>query len=155
LFNGITQGAAYGDDAQMDSNYPLVRFTSGSNVYYGRTYNWSSTSVQTGGQVVSTDVSLPGTAFTYPGTYSLQVVANGNASGAVTFYSPVWVDFNYSGSPFQLGWYPYPYNTLAGGVSAVTSGGTIAIKASNSHETMTISKPMTIISVYGPSTVGH
>ena len=50
LFNGISQGAAYGDNEQMDSNFPLVRFTDGSgNVYYGRTYNWSSTSVQTGG----------------------------------------------------------------------------------------------------------
>src|SRR5205823_5265967 len=27
LFNGISEGAAYGDDAQMDSNYPLVRLT--------------------------------------------------------------------------------------------------------------------------------
>ena len=25
-FNGISEGASYGDDAQMDSNYPLVRF---------------------------------------------------------------------------------------------------------------------------------
>ena len=42
--NGISAGAAFGDDAQMDSNYPLVRLTdSGGNVYYARTYNWSST----------------------------------------------------------------------------------------------------------------
>lgn len=155
LFNGISQGAAYGDDAQMDSNYPLVRFSSGGSVYYGHTYNWSSTSVQTGGQIVTTEVSLPPAVFDYSGSFSLQVVANGNASAAVTFYSPVWVDFNYSGSPFQFGWYQYPYNTLAGGTNAVTPGWTIAIKSSNSHETMTISKPMTIISVYGPSTIGH
>src|ERR1019366_2006292 len=25
--NGISEGAAFGDDAQMNSNYPLVRFT--------------------------------------------------------------------------------------------------------------------------------
>jgi hypothetical protein len=44
LFNGISQGASYGDDNQMDSNYPLVRFTDASgNVRYGRSYNWSST----------------------------------------------------------------------------------------------------------------
>lgn len=156
LFNGISEGASYGDDAQMDSNYPLARFTDGSgNVYYGRTYNWSSTSVQTGGNIVTTEVTVPGTVFDFPGTFSLQVVANGIASDPVTFYGPVWVDFNYSGFPFQLGWYSYPYNTLAQGVSAVVSGGTIVIKSSNSHETMTISKPMTITSVYGPSTVGH
>ena len=48
--NGISEGAAYGDDLQMDSNYPLVRFThlSSGNIYYGRTFNWSSTGVRTG-----------------------------------------------------------------------------------------------------------
>src|ERR1017187_1422052 len=40
LFNGISQGASYGDDQQMDSNYPLVRFTDASGkVRYGRSYN--------------------------------------------------------------------------------------------------------------------
>ena len=35
--NGISEGAAYGDDAQMDSDYPLVRLTdSSNNVYYGQ-----------------------------------------------------------------------------------------------------------------------
>ena len=54
LLNGISQGAAYGDDAQMDSNYPLVRAADGTgNVYYLRTFNWSSTGVQTGNTVVS------------------------------------------------------------------------------------------------------
>ncbi len=157
LLNGISAGSAYGDDEQNDSNYPLLRFTDGSgNVTYGRSYNWSSTSVKTGGRVLTTEASLPSGVFNYPGTYSLQVVANGNASDAVTFYGPVWVDFNYTSAfNFYFGWYVYPYNTLATGVSGVTSGGTIVIKSSNSHETMTISKPMTITSVYGPSTVGH
>ena len=70
--------------------------------------------------------------------------------------APVWVDFNYSGS--QNGSYQEPYEKLASGVSAVANGGTIAINAaiqsSTSSETMTISKPMTIISVAGPSTIG-
>jgi hypothetical protein len=156
LFDGISEGAAYGDDQQMATDFPIVRFTDGSgNVYYGRTHDWSSTSIKTGGQVMSTEVTVPDAVLDFPNSFSLQVIANGNASAAVTFYSPVWVDFNYSGFPFQLGWYPYPYNTLAGGVSAVASGGSIVIKSSNSHETMTISKPMTISSVYGPSTIGH
>ena len=155
LFNGISQGASYGDDAQMDSNYPLVRFTDGGgNVYYGRSYNWSSTSVQTGGRVVTTETTVPSTFFSGSGAYSLQVVANGIASDPVTFYGPLWVDFNYGGV-FQFGTYTFPDKTLAKGVTDVTSGGTILIKSSNSHETMTISKPMTISSVYGPSTIGH
>ena len=157
LFNGISQGAMYGDDAQQDSNYPIVRFIAGGNVYYGRTYNWSRTSVQTGSAIVTTDVSVPSVVFSNPGNYSLIVVANGIPSDQVTFYGPVWVDFNYSG--FQFGTFSFPYSTLAQGVSAVASGGTVAINAgaqpSDSHETMTISKPMTIISVYGPSTIGH
>lgn len=160
LFNGICQGAAYGDDEQMDSNFPLVRFTSGASVYYGSTYNWSSTSVQTGGRVVSTEVTVPSAVFDSPGDWSLQVVANGNASPGVNFFSPVWVDFNYTGA-FQFGDFPFPYSTLPQGVSAVASGGTIAINASTQpstgHETVpyTISTPMTIISVYGPSTISQ
>jgi len=44
LLNGFSEGAAYGDDWQMATNRPLVRFTDSSgNVYYARTFNWSST----------------------------------------------------------------------------------------------------------------
>ena len=72
--------------------------------------------------------------------------------------SPVWVNFDYSGSP-QNGTYQNPFKTLAQGISAVASGRTIAInatvQASRSSETMTISKPMTIISVNGPSIMGQ
>lgn len=157
LFNGISAGAAYGDDAQENSNYPIVRFSSGGSVYYGRTYNWTP-AVATGGNVVSTDVTVPPAVFDFPGTFSMQVIANGNASAAVTFFSPVWVDFNYSGT-FQFGWFQFPYSTIEQGTNAVTSGGTVAIEAniqpSHTTDTMTISKPMTIISVYGPSTIGH
>jgi hypothetical protein len=39
LFNGISEGASYGDDWQMNTNYPIVRLTSGTNVYYARTFN--------------------------------------------------------------------------------------------------------------------
>jgi hypothetical protein len=40
--NGQSAGAAYGDDDQMDSNYPIIRMVSGSGrVYYARTTNWS------------------------------------------------------------------------------------------------------------------
>ena len=165
LFNGTSAGAAYGDDEQMDSNYPLVRFTSGGTVYYGRTYNWSITSVQTGGRIVTTEVSIPPAVSYSPGAWSLQVVANGNPSAAVTFYSPVWVDFNYfSFISLYFGTYPLPWNTLPSGVSEIAGsfpGGTIAIRGdiqpSTGHETVpyTISTPMTIISVSGPSTIGN
>jgi hypothetical protein len=155
LFNGISQGAAYGDDAQMDTGRPIVQFTSGGTVYYGRTFNWSSTSVATGSTILTTEVAMPPTM--PPGSCSMAVIANGIASDPVTIFGPVWVDFNYVGT--QTGTYQFPWETLASGVSAVVSGGTISINASVqpsvSHETMTISKPMTIVSVSGPSTIGH
>ncbi len=158
LFNGISQGGAFGDEGQDASNYPLVRFSGGGNVYYGRTYNWSSTGVQTGGAMVTTESTVPFAVFDAPGAYALQVIANGIASDPVTFYGPVWANFNYSGA-FQFGTFDFPFPTMPQAVSAVTSGGTVAINGSvqPSHtlQTMTISKPMTIISVYGPSTIGH
>ncbi|HWF18993.1 MAG TPA: kelch repeat-containing protein [Verrucomicrobiae bacterium] len=84
LLNGISSGAAYGDDAQMDSNYPLVRMTDANgNVYYARTANWSSTGVMTGNAVVTTQFWLP--ASLPPGTYSLVAVANGIGSDPVLF----------------------------------------------------------------------
>ncbi len=155
LFNGISQGASYGDDAQMDSNYPLARFTDSSGkVYYGRTYNWSSTSVQTGGQVITTQCTVPANIYDGPGTYTLQIVANGNASSGITFDGPVWVDFNYSPSSPQLGTYSNPYSTLSQGVSAVATGGTILVKPGSSSETLSITKAMTITAVAGSAMVG-
>ena len=78
LFNGISQGAAYGDDWQMATNYPLVRITSGANVYYARTSNWNSTGVQRGNLPDTAQFDLP--AGLGMGTYSFVVVANGVSS---------------------------------------------------------------------------
>jgi hypothetical protein len=83
LFNGISEGASYGDDWQMASNYPLVRLTSGSNVYYARTANWNSTGVRRGAAQDTVQFFLP--AGLPSGTYSLVVVANGNSSAPVSF----------------------------------------------------------------------
>jgi hypothetical protein len=153
--NGISEGAAYGDDAQMDSNYPLVRVSDGSgNVFYLPTFFWSSTGVRTGNQLVSTEF------FAFQGlnaglAYSLVAVANGISSDPVTFYGPIWVDFN-SVNPFQTGLYDFPYHTLGQAISAVPATGTINIKtAGHTTETMTISKPMTIVAIGGPATIGQ
>ena len=152
LFNGISQGAAYGDDAQMDSNYPLVTFTDGSgDVSYGRTYNWSATSVSTGFLEVSTECAPP--SFLVPGNYSVRVIANGNASAPFGYYGPEWVNFSYNGF-IQFGSFIFPWNTLASGVSAVASGGTINIISGSSTETMTITKAMSINAVNGSAVIG-
>jgi hypothetical protein len=153
--NGISEGAAFGDDAQMNSNYPLIRFLDGSgNTYYGRTYNWSSTGVQTGTNLVTTEFTLPPTE-PGGGVYSVVVTANGIASDPVTLDGPVWVDFNYSTNSPQLGTYTNPFSSLGQGVIAVASGGTISIKPGSSAETLAIAKPMILTSVGGAATVGH
>jgi hypothetical protein len=88
LFNGISEGAAYGDDAQMSSDYPVVRLTdSTGKVYYARTYNWSSSGPMTGTNIVATEFTVPTNLPV--GIYSLVVTANGNASAPVPFiFSP-------------------------------------------------------------------
>ena len=79
LFNGISEGSNYGDEFQNATNYPIARLKNASgNVYYARTYNWSSTGVQTGNKPVSTEMTLP--AGLPNGTYSLSISANGNSS---------------------------------------------------------------------------
>jgi hypothetical protein len=156
--NGLSQGSSFGDDAQMDSNFPLVRLTDGSgNVYYARTYHWSSTGVMTGNTPVSTEFSLPTPAYGAGGPLSLVVVANGISSDPVSFtpLSPnVWVDFN-SIMPFEFGSFVFPDKTLTKGVTDVPNGGIIAIKPGSSTETLRINKPTRIIAIGGSASIGH
>ncbi len=87
--NGVSEGAAYGDDAEMSSNYPIVQLTSGGTVRYARTFNWSSTGVQTGSTVVTTQFTLP--AGIPRGAYTLTVIANGIASAPFSFVTALGV----------------------------------------------------------------
>jgi hypothetical protein len=103
---------------------------------------------------VTTECKVPASIAGSLATYSLQVVANGNASVPINFQEPVWVDFNYTVGT-EDGTYARPYDTLAKGTNTVPSGGTIAIKPGSSPETMTMSKPMDIIAVGGAATIGH
>jgi hypothetical protein len=79
---GLSQGAAYGDDVQDNTNFPLVRITNSTSgvVTYARTSNWTSVSIAPGA-ASSTDFTLPATTPTGPST--LVVVANGIASAPV------------------------------------------------------------------------
>jgi hypothetical protein len=79
---GLSQGAAYGDDVQDNTNFPLVRITNSKTgvVTYARTSNWTSVSIAPGA-TSSTDFTIP--AGTPAGASTLVVVANGIASGAV------------------------------------------------------------------------
>ncbi len=97
LFNGISEGAAYGDDWQMATNYPVIRLSSGGNVYYARTTNWNSTGVQRGNAPDSTQFTLP--AGLPAGTYWLVVTANGIASDSISFTTPTIPVVSFSGLP--------------------------------------------------------
>jgi hypothetical protein len=82
LFNGVTMGAAYGDDAQAATNYPLVRITNlkTSHVFYSRTHDHSSMAVASR-ELASTHFDVPSDQ--ERGLSLLQVVANGIASEPV------------------------------------------------------------------------
>jgi hypothetical protein len=79
---GLSQGAAYGDDVQDNTNFPLVRITNIKTgvVTYARTFNWTSVSIAPGA-ASSTDFTVPST--TPAGASTLVVVANGIASAPV------------------------------------------------------------------------
>jgi hypothetical protein len=162
--NGISTGAAFGDDAQMDTNFPIVRIVdSGGNVRFGRTYLWSSTGVSTGNTPVSTEFTLPLADFeggpNGPGIDSLQVIANGIASDPIQFAGPIWVDFNWNGT--QNGSFAAPFKTLQAALNAAPSypvvGRTIRIKgpASSPQTILPSSVAVTIIASGGPVTVGQ
>ncbi|HEY6252560.1 MAG TPA: kelch repeat-containing protein [Candidatus Angelobacter sp.] len=82
-FNGLSQGGMYGDDAQMATNYPLVRITNNASghVFYAKTHGHSTMAVATGTATVSTQFDVPGN--TESGASTLQVVANGIPSNSV------------------------------------------------------------------------
>jgi hypothetical protein len=82
-FNGFSQGAAYGDDAQAATNYPLVRITNrvSGHVFYARTHDHSTMAVAYTG-TASTFYDVPAAAET--GLADLVVVANGIASAPIT-----------------------------------------------------------------------
>ena len=75
--NGLSQGAAYGDDFQNATNYALVRIKNNAtgHVFYARTHNPSTMAVATGNKIVSTKFDVPAGIET--GASTLDVVTNG------------------------------------------------------------------------------
>ena len=85
-FNGLSQACSYGDDAQMATNYPIVRVTNTTTgaVTYLRTFNHSTMAVATGTTSVSTNIDVP--RGIQPGcadVLTLEVIANGIPSDPV------------------------------------------------------------------------
>jgi len=83
-FNGLSQAAAFGDEDETATNYPLVRITntSSGHVVYAKTHDHSTMGVATGTATVSTNFDVPAGMET--GASSLEVVANGIPSKAVS-----------------------------------------------------------------------
>ena len=65
--SGLDQGAAYGDDVQDATNFPVVRITNSASgaVTYARTSNWSSVSVAPGATLL--DATSPSARRRRPG----------------------------------------------------------------------------------------
>jgi hypothetical protein len=97
--NGQSAGAAYGDDAQMNENYPIVRLQTANprnaicapgaancRVYYARTSNWSSVAVGGGSTPQTVNFTLP--AGIPSGSYLLTVTGAGISSAPVNFVVP-------------------------------------------------------------------
>jgi hypothetical protein len=82
--NGLSQGAAYGDDFQDATNWALVQIVNNAsgNVVYAKTHNPSTMAVATGSEFVETNFDVPATIET--GASKLYVIANGIPSAAVS-----------------------------------------------------------------------
>jgi hypothetical protein len=81
--SGLSQGAAYGDDVQAATNYPIVKIVNSTtgHVFYARTSSFTSLSVA--------PMTKSATLFTVPGTVetgpsSLYAIANGIQSKPVS-----------------------------------------------------------------------
>ena len=82
-FNGLSQAAAFGDEDETATNYPLVRITNKAShhVFYAKTHDHSTMGVATGTATVFTNFDAPAKMET--GASKLEVVANGIPSKAV------------------------------------------------------------------------
>jgi hypothetical protein len=81
--NGLSQAVAYGDDATMATNYPIVRIRNAASghVFYCRTFNFSTLGVNTGSVIHSTQFTVPAGAEL--GASEITVIANGIPSDPV------------------------------------------------------------------------
>jgi hypothetical protein len=88
--NGLSQGAAYGDDVQAATNYPLVRIVNlkTGHVFYAQTFDHSTMGIgpDEDEPPASTHFTVPSASQIETGGSYLYVVANGIASDPVVVY---------------------------------------------------------------------
>ncbi|MDF0645968.1 MAG: hypothetical protein P0111_18220 [Nitrospira sp.] len=87
--NGLSQCVYYGNDATQATNYPIVRLesTTGPNVYYCRSTEFSTMGVNTGTVVHSCRFKVPSTVPL--GRYCLKLIANGIETAACKYVDVV------------------------------------------------------------------
>jgi hypothetical protein len=79
--NGPSDASAYGDDAQSNENFPIIRLQNSSGlVFYCRSTDWSSTDV---GAIPHESVKFTLNPAVTPGVYHLVVSAGGVSSSPV------------------------------------------------------------------------
>lgn len=126
--NGQSEGAAYGDDDQMNENFPIVRLEDPAtgNVYYCRTTNWDSVAVGGGNQPETVDFTL--NPAIRPGSYELTVVGAGMASEPVKIH--IRADELFRGGA---------------NVQVATSGAAAQVPSASSRPATALNKPMRIL----------
>lgn len=85
MFNGFSQGGAYGDDVQNATNWPLVQITNtaSTHVAYARTHDHSRMGVEAVGDTETVSTNFDVTANIELGASTLVVVTNGIPSAPV------------------------------------------------------------------------
>ena len=74
---GISEGATFGCDARMSTNYPLVRLDRLGKTTYARTVDWSNPGLSDPGSNNSQSLDFEIPAGLPTGTYQARVIANG------------------------------------------------------------------------------
>jgi hypothetical protein len=119
---GITSGASNRAGGSGDTSYPIVQLKNAAgNVYYARSFNWSTSAIATGSMPVTTEFALP--EWMPYDTYSLTVVANGIASDPVQFTGGAVKFYVVDDAATNLT-YRYAPDGAAGGTSALGTGNT-------------------------------
>ena len=81
--NGQSSGSSYGDDVESDENFPIIRFAARTgNVYYARTFYWSTVGIDGGTTIQSVNFTL--NTSMPAGTYQLILTGAGMQSVPVS-----------------------------------------------------------------------
>jgi hypothetical protein len=86
---GISEGAGYGDDAEMSENYPIIKLVSSTGtVTYATSSAWSSKGISAVGDTTSETVTFTISSSQAAGTYTVYAIANGISSAGFSLTVP-------------------------------------------------------------------